>query len=879
MKKIFIAVIMIIATFTSFIEVNAAVSGSISGGGTIGSQGTFSASISISSDIRLAAIQASISYDTSKLTLIGSSGDSRYQFSGGSNSFLLDSTCSGDSCPTGSFTIVNLNFQATSSFLPGESTSISLTNVSGSDGVVSQSGGSGSITVSIQQALSSDNSLSSLSADGTNILSSSTYSTNNSTVNISAVATDSKATISGTGVKNLEYGSNSYTITVTAENGSKRNYPITVTRNDTRSSNNNLSSLNADGTSILSSSTFSTDNSTVNISAVASDTKATISGTGVKNLEYGSNPFTITVTAENGSKKNYPITITRNDSRSQDNTLSKLTVDGTNVLTSLSFSTDSPSVVIAATATDSKATISGTGTKNLEFGSNSLNIVVTAENQTKKTYTINITRNDNRSTDSTLKSLKADDISVPGFSSTKTFYDLGETEATSINLTAEKNNEKASVLGTGNKTLAFGVNTFEIKVTAENNSVKTYTVKITKSDKRNTNSKLKSLNVDVASISFSPDEHLYYLTVENSVKVISITATPEVSTSKISGVGLKDLKVYENVFNIVVTAENQAKTTYSIKVMRKDEKGFLGNVSSNNYLSTLKIKDFTIDFDKNTLNYDIDIPLEVESILVEALPEDAKATVSIEYPEKLVFGKNIITIKVISESFDQKIYTINALRGSDLEFIGQEDMDKYFNELLSEDLILTLRNDEIISTSLLNKISESGKNLKIRLIDEKTLKVINWNISTSSILKISNQLFGVIYNGETNENLEKILNYAPKLILDFTSTSKFPSDTTVEIDISSYYVDSEVVNVYLFDVSKNKLVKVQENLVVLNGKVNFTPLAGGKYIITKAKFDTFPITTKTLFAITVIQGIAIIEIIALLVFRFFKAKKLSRKSN
>ena len=47
---------------------------------------------------------------------------------------------------------------------------------------------------------------------------------------------------------------------------------------------------------------------------------------------------------------------------------------------------------VYATAQDSGATISGTGNQTLEYGENALSVVVTAEDGTTKTYTINVTR-------------------------------------------------------------------------------------------------------------------------------------------------------------------------------------------------------------------------------------------------------------------------------------------------------------------------------------------------------------------------------------------------------------------------------------------------------------------------------------------------------
>jgi len=51
----------------------------------------------------------------------------------------------------------------------------------------------------------------------------------------------------------------------------------------------------------------------IEIYATAEDSKATVSGTGVKKLEYGENKFDVTVTAENGSKNTRTITVIRKD--------------------------------------------------------------------------------------------------------------------------------------------------------------------------------------------------------------------------------------------------------------------------------------------------------------------------------------------------------------------------------------------------------------------------------------------------------------------------------------------------------------------------------------------------------------------------------------
>ena len=61
----------------------------------------------------------------------------------------------------------------------------------------------------------------------------------------------------------------------------------------------------------------------------------------------------------------------------------------------VTVSEDVEEINVYATPQDSKATVSGTGKKQLESGKNIVSVVVTAEDGTSKTYTININKSGN----------------------------------------------------------------------------------------------------------------------------------------------------------------------------------------------------------------------------------------------------------------------------------------------------------------------------------------------------------------------------------------------------------------------------------------------------------------------------------------------------
>lgn len=87
-------------------------------------------------------------------------------------------------------------------------------------------------------------------------------------------------------------------------------------------------------------------------------------------------------------------------------------------------------------------------------------------------------------------------------------------------------------------------------------------------DTRSTNTGLSKLTVNGKELTNSGN--VFILEVSNYVDKANIAAVVADSKSKVTGTGNMDLKVGENSFNIVVTAERGNTTTYVVKVIRKD---------------------------------------------------------------------------------------------------------------------------------------------------------------------------------------------------------------------------------------------------------------------------------------------------------------------
>ncbi len=92
-------------------------------------------------------------------------------------------------------------------------------------------------------------------------------------------------------------------------------------------------------------------------------------------------------------------TSSNNNSKSSNNTLKSLSIEGQKISPdfdkdktdySLTVPNDTKKIKINAEVSDTKANVTGTGEKEVKEGDNKFEIVVTAENGDKKTYTINV---------------------------------------------------------------------------------------------------------------------------------------------------------------------------------------------------------------------------------------------------------------------------------------------------------------------------------------------------------------------------------------------------------------------------------------------------------------------------------------------------------
>lgn len=170
--------------------------------------------------------------------------------------------------------------------------------------------------------------------------------------------------------------------------------------------------------------------------------------------------------------------------KSSDNTLKKVIIDETiyDNLENIVYDTYNSYVNIDVITNNTKATYKISNTNELQFGKNSINIVVTAENGSVKTYTIIVNRLKK------LSSEKGIEINING---EKIIFDNYVAEINVSNATTEVNVEyilkdsNAKVEMNKTNELAVGDNELIINVIAEDGTNQEYKIIINRSDTNN----------------------------------------------------------------------------------------------------------------------------------------------------------------------------------------------------------------------------------------------------------------------------------------------------------------------------------------------------------------------------------------------------------
>ena len=313
------------------------------------------------------------------------------------------------------------------------------------------------------------------------------------------------------------------------------------------------------------------------------------------------------------------------------------------------------SITLGAVPTVSGTTVSGIGNKKLSCGANSVNINTVSTDKSKKlTYTLNINRvcDDNVS----LKGITLSSGSLmPAFNADTLEYKVSvdtNTEKISINPLKD---DKQTVTGAVNDAkLAFGDNSFQIKVTSQSGKTKIYKIIVNRADDRSNNALLSSLTIDNGKLNFDKNIFVYDVRVLNEIDTINVVAASEDTKAKVDLETPKKLTVGDNKVVVKVTAENGSTQEYIINIKRLEEGEVLGD---NPNAANIIITGYNINFNPTVTSYNLKLDNKTKKLNISVIMQEEGATYQINGNNDLKDG-DIITINTTSMDGTQNTYKI-----------------------------------------------------------------------------------------------------------------------------------------------------------------------------------------------------------------------------
>ena len=443
-----------------------------------------------------------------------------------------------------------------------------------------------------------------------------------------------------------------------------------------------------------------------------------ISGTASGSIPLNASGTTIitTVVSQGGGSKTYQIIISKNGSSNANLQSISIVPASTLVVSSSSSSlityTTSvnagvTSITEKVTAQDPTATlkvngitvVSGTSSGSIPLnstGTTTINTVVTAENGNTKTYRIIVSKNGSNNTNlQSLSIVPASTLIISSNTASLITYvtSVGPTIA-SITQKAVAQDAGATItvngvsvgsgVSSGSIPLnATGTTTVNTVVTAEDGTIKTYRIIISKNGSNNAN--LKSISLTPASILVvsASSASLVTYTTSVSTSVTSVTQKAIVqdpgATVTVNGISVASGVSSGNIalnatgtttINTVVTAENGTTKTYQIIISKNGSNN--ANLQS---ISLTPVSTLTIASNSATLvTYTTSVGTSVTSVTQKAVAQDPTATMTVNGVSVAsgassgsialnATGTTTINTIVTAENGDTKTYQIIISKG------------------------------------------------------------------------------------------------------------------------------------------------------------------------------------------------------------------------
>lgn len=190
---------------------------------------------------------------------------------------------------------------------------------------------------------------------------------------------------------------------------------------------------------------------------------------------------------------------------------------------------------------------------------------------------------------------------------------------------------------------------------------------------------LYSLDASIGTFdtAFDKDVTIYTLTVPYDTKEVILSGSLEDTLSIVDGLFKYELTEDKTTAIITVTAEDGSTKVYTVYIVKEKPPVVPTPVvyyySSNNYLKTLEAKGYEIKFDRDILEYELNVNNDVKSLDITAIAEDSRSRVEITGNENFKTGKNTVIISVKAENGDVREYKLIVNRKNNTTTLTEEE--------------------------------------------------------------------------------------------------------------------------------------------------------------------------------------------------------------
>ena len=248
---------------------------------------------------------------------------------------------------------------------------------------------------------------------------------------------------------------------------------------------------------------------------------------------------------------------------------------------------------------------------------------------------------------------------------------------TYISIKGEAYNEEGKVINTEFKNLQIG----ELKEDNKQEKIIAQEEIGTSTDENNALLKILRTNQEEIIPKFETNIKEYYLTTNEDINKLDITAIPDNPNSTVDIIGNKDFKQGKNIVEIKVTSQNGKNiNSYKINITKTKDLE-----KSNTNLENLAIENLILypSFDTTVTEYRVYTEPSTEKLNILAIPENPKATITIQGNDLLKTGDNEILINILAEDKINSItYKITAHKRNSEEQQKYLEQEKEENEKL-----------------------------------------------------------------------------------------------------------------------------------------------------------------------------------------------------